>query len=70
MQDIFFSFSRNVFRSETVHLLVRIILESFKLDYFFLTSITCGCAWMSPEETVVVFVQCFYTDVAKTEDLN
>ena len=25
-----------------------------------------GCAWMSPEETVVVFVQCFYTDVPKT----
>ena len=24
----------------------------------------CGCAWMSPEETVVVFVQCFSTDVA------
>ena len=24
------------------------------------------CAWMSPEETVVVFVQCFYTDVPKT----
>ena len=36
-----FSFSRNVFRSETVHLLLRIILESFKLHYFFLTSITC-----------------------------
>ena len=25
-----------------------------------------GCAWMSPEETVVVFVQCFFVDVAKT----
>ena len=29
-----------------------------------------GCAWMSPEETVVVFVQCFYTDVAKTSINN
>ena len=27
---------------------------------------TRGCAWMSPEETVGVFVQCVYTDVAKT----
>ena len=25
-----------------------------------------GCAWMSPKETVLVFVQCFYTDVPKT----
>ena len=38
---IFFSFSRNIFRSETVHLLLRIILESFKLHCFFLTSNTC-----------------------------
>ena len=75
----FFSFSRNVFRSETVHLLLRIILESFKLHYFFLTSITCdpndgitarGCAGMSPKETVVVFVQCFYTDLGKTSISN
>ena len=29
-----------------------------------------GCAWMSPKETVVVFVQCFYTDVAKTSISN
>ena len=29
-----------------------------------------GCAWMSPEETVVVFVQCFYTDVAQTSISN
>ena len=29
-----------------------------------------GCAWMSPEETIVVFVQCFYTDVAKTSISN
>ena len=29
-----------------------------------------GCAWMSPEETVVVFVQCFYTDEAKTSISN
>ena len=29
-----------------------------------------GCAWMSPEETVVVFVQCFYTDVAKSSISN
>ena len=137
----FSSFSRNDFRSETVHLLLRIILESFKLHYLFLTSNTCdesfalrtqvrsdasssytianldardflcevsGFAqffivsgvptfalsalskptfnlfsryvstvgskrqyhssrvWMSPEETVVVFVQCVYTDVPKT----
>ena len=41
MCKIFFSFSRNVFRSETVHLLCSIILESFKLYYFFLTSNTC-----------------------------
>ena len=40
VQDIFFSFSRNIFRSETVHLFLRIILESFKLHYFFLTSNT------------------------------
>ena len=37
---IFFSFSRYIFPSETVHLLVRIILESFKLHHFFLTSNT------------------------------
>ena len=153
----FFSFYRNVFRSETVHLLSRIILESFKPHYFFLTSntateyfalrtqiksdasscytianldardfyarfpvsvnslswavcphlssalskfkclaakhsrlnplwtyflVTCprldpndgitarGCAWMLPEETVVVFVQCVYTDVAKSSISN
>ena len=36
VQDIFYLFSSNVFRSETVHLLLRIILESFKLQYFFL----------------------------------
>ena len=41
MCKYFFSFSRNVFRSETVHLLLRIILESFKLHYFFLTPNTC-----------------------------
>ena len=29
-----------------------------------------GCAWMSPEETVVVFVQCFSIDVAKTSISN
>ena len=29
-----------------------------------------GCVWMSPEETVIVFVQCFYTDVAKTSISN
>ena len=29
-----------------------------------------GCAWMSPEEIVVVFVQCYYTDVAKTSISN
>ena len=29
-----------------------------------------GCAWMSLEETVVVFVQCFYTDVTKTSISN
>ena len=29
-----------------------------------------GCTWMSPEETVVVVVQCFYTDVAKTSISN
>ena len=28
------------------------------------------CAWMSPEETVVVFVQCFYIDVANTSISN
>ena len=28
------------------------------------------CAWMPREETVVVFVQCFYTDVAKTSISN
>ena len=37
----FFSFSRNIFRSDTVHSLLTIILESFKLHYFFLTSNTC-----------------------------
>ena len=34
----FFPFSRIVFRSETGHLLLRMILESFRLHYFFLTS--------------------------------
>ena len=29
-----------------------------------------GCVWMSPEETVIVFVQCFYTDEAKTSISN
>ena len=29
-----------------------------------------GCAWMSPEETVAVFVQCLYTDVPKTSISN
>ena len=153
MCKIFFLFFQKCFRSETVHLLLRIILESFKLHYFFLTSNTCdeyfaaqtrirsdasscytvanlnarefwcavsgfgqclivsgvttftkfkclaakhsclnplwtyflvtcprldpndgitarGCAWMSPKETVVVFVQCFYTDVGKTSISN
>ena len=28
------------------------------------------CAWMSPEETVAVFVQCLYTNVAKTSINN
>ena len=37
-----FSFSWNVFLSETFHLVLRIILESFELHYFFLTSNTCG----------------------------
>ena len=36
-----FSFSKNIFRSETVHLLLSIILESFKLCFFVLTSNTC-----------------------------
>ena len=42
-QNIFFSkkgFSRHMSRPETVHLLLKIILESFKLHYFFLTSNT------------------------------
>ena len=34
-------FSRNFSRSETARLLLKIILESFKLHYFFLTSNTC-----------------------------
>ena len=41
MCKIFFLFFQRCFRSETVHLLLRIILESFKLNYFFLTSNTC-----------------------------
>ena len=41
MCKIFFLFFQKCFRSETVHLLLRIILESFKLNYFFLTSNTC-----------------------------
>ena len=55
-QDIFFSIFRNVSRLETVHLLFRIIIESFKqqiscivwiknwieLHYFFLASNTCA----------------------------
>ena len=41
MCKIFFSFSRNIFRSETAHLLCSIILESFKLYYFFSTCNTC-----------------------------
>ena len=40
-------------------------------DWIQTTGITArGCAWMSPEETVVVFVQCFSTDVAKTSISN
>ena len=39
MSRYFFSFSRNVFGSETVHLLLRIIIESFKQHYFFLTGV-------------------------------
>ena len=38
---IFFLFFQKCFRSETVHLLLRIVLESFKLNYFLLTSNTC-----------------------------
>ena len=41
MCKIFFLFFQKCFRSETVHLLLTIILESFKLNYFFLTSNTC-----------------------------
>ena len=41
VQDIFPHFPGNIFRSETLHLLLRIILESFKLHYFFLASNTC-----------------------------
>ena len=40
-QDVFFSIFRNVSRLETVHLLFRIIIESFKQHYFFLASNTC-----------------------------
>ena len=40
-------------------------------DWIQATGITArGCAWMSPEETVVVFLQCFPTDVAKTSISN
>ena len=35
---ILFSFFSYIFPSETIHLLLRIILESFKLHHFFLTS--------------------------------
>ena len=41
MCKIFFSFSRNIFLSETVHFHFSIIIESFKLYYFFWTSTTC-----------------------------
>ena len=41
MCKIFFSFSRNIFLSEIVHFHFSIILESFKLYYFFWTSTTC-----------------------------
>ena len=37
----FFAFSRNIFRSETVYLLLTIILESFKLHYFSETQVSC-----------------------------
>ena len=33
--------NRNIFRSETVHLLLRIIFESFKLHYFSETQVSC-----------------------------
>ena len=40
-------------------------------DWIQTTGITArGCAWMLPEETVVVFVQCFSIDVAKTSISN
>ena len=42
VQDTFFSFSKNISQSETTPLLLRIILESFKLHYFLLTSNTCS----------------------------
>ena len=35
------AFTRNISRLETVHLLLKTILESFKLHFFFLTSNTC-----------------------------
>ena len=41
VQDFFSLFSRNIFRSETIHFLLSIFLESFKPYYFFLTSNTC-----------------------------
>ena len=41
VQDIFSSVSWNTSHSETANLLLRIILESFKLRYFFLIRNTC-----------------------------
>ena len=41
MQEIFFLFFQDNSRSETVHLFLRNIIESFKLHYLFLNSNIC-----------------------------
>jgi len=56
----------NIFRSETVPLLLRIILESFKLHYFFLTSNTCDEYFAAQTQIRSDASSCFYNKQSLT----
>ena len=60
----------NIFMYEPTLNLFSCYLSKSRLDLNDASQLARWCAWMSPEETVVVFVQCFYTDVAKTSISN
>ena len=60
----------NIFMFEPTLNLFSCYVSTSRLDLNDASQLARGCAWMSSEETVVVFVQCFYTDVAKTSISN